>query len=146
MSDPVLEAKVCSLLPPSNPRPSTGNVSNLQAEDDTTALWRSESQRPVTIRYSYSNAVNITGYTVAPPARFNSGAPGWEISMYKHGLSADGWNRVFHGAQTAAWGDSNAVSFELADAAADVGMIDVTFGAKQRFDEVGFSRFFFRGN
>nr|WRJ69988.1 fibronectin type III domain-containing protein [Oceanusvirus sp.] len=144
MSDPVLDATVHALLPPSNPKPSTGDVANLQRDDDTTALWMSESQRPVTVRYSFSNAVDVTGYTVAPPASFNSGAPGWEISMYRHGMSTDAWNRVYHGAQGALWSDSNPVSFDLD--AGDVGVIDVTFGVKQRFDQVGFSRFFFRGD
>lgn len=146
MVDQGIIAKVTSVEPASNPHPSRGKASDLQEENDDAVLWRTDSLRPVTIRYTFHESVEVTAYTVQPPANLSQGALGWEIEMFKYGRSLDAWNRVYHGARSVRWAGPAPITVLLERGVKGVGTIDVTFGEKQRFDQVGFGRFFFRGS
>ncbi|AUF82580.1 hypothetical protein TetV_498 [Tetraselmis virus 1] len=140
-----LPTTISVILPQGSSRPTQGKTDNLLIDDDTTCLWDTSDDRPFVMKYIFHKAVDITGYTVAPPPEEpRTCINGWQIEYYEHGVSSDGWNLIKR--THISKNDWIAGNYNFAENATNVGLAVITFGSTQRFEPVGFSKFYFEGS
>lgn len=147
----LVAAVVTATDPPYNPAPYRGDVANLQAADATVAMWQQQWQRtPIEIKYVFDPPVTLTGYVAAPPPdEPGTGPNGWEVQVYRHGLSRDPWNRLYRTIDVPGgvrgWDGATPRTFAFPAPLEDVGAVTVTFNGARSMTDIGLSQLYFVG-